>query len=209
MPKFIKAAEVTPKGSTRVINVSSLSPTVASMRWSDINFDKINKDLPQAEQPPYAMHKQWGFVDPEEKSYLPLEGYNQSKVANVLFGIALNKRLHETYGILSLALHPGVMQTELSRSFAPETMAAIGEFLKSGAIHVKTLGAGAATSVVTAVDPKLGLPVSKTEDGKTNLGAFFSDCQVNDKVNPSASSSAEAEKLWALSEDLVKEKFSW
>jgi len=49
MPKLVKAAEGSPKGATRVINVTSLSPTVAGMRWSDINFEKINKDLPEAE----------------------------------------------------------------------------------------------------------------------------------------------------------------
>jgi NAD(P)-dependent dehydrogenase (short-subunit alcohol dehydrogenase family) len=51
MLKLLKAAESSFKGSTRVINVSSLSPTVAGMRWSDINFEKINKTLPKAEQP--------------------------------------------------------------------------------------------------------------------------------------------------------------
>jgi NAD(P)-dependent dehydrogenase (short-subunit alcohol dehydrogenase family) len=84
MPKLIRAAESSPKGATRVIIVISLSPTVAGIRWSDINFEKINKELPEAEQPPYEMHGRWGTVNPEEKSYLPLEGYNQSKVANVL-----------------------------------------------------------------------------------------------------------------------------
>jgi len=209
MPKLLKAAVDAPKGATRVINVTSLSPTVAGMRWSDINFEKINRDLPQAEQPPYEMHRRWGVTNPEEKSYLPLEGYNQSKVANVLFGIAANKRLFDKYGILSLAVHPGIIETELSRYAAPDTMAAIQEMKKSGAIYIKTLGAGAATTLVAATDPQLGMPRTKEGDGQENYGAYLIDCQISDKACARAVSSDEAEKLWRLSEELVKERFAW
>lgn len=209
MSKLIQAAEGNPRGATRIINVSSLSPTVGGIRWSDINFDKINKTLPKVEQPHYGMQKKWGVVDPEECSYLPLEGYNQSKVANVLFSIAANKRLYEKYGILSLSLHPGVIQTELLRYAAPETTAAVQEMLKSGPFHIKTLGAGAATTLVAATDPSLGLPATRAEYGNENYGVFLADCQINDKADARAVSSAEAEKLWHLSESLVKEEFAW
>lgn len=103
MPKLIKAAQSSPKGATRIVNVVSLSPTMARPRWSDFNLEKKNKDLPKDEQPNFELHRTWGEVNPEEKSYMPLEGYNQSKVALVLFSIALNKRLYEKYGILSVA----------------------------------------------------------------------------------------------------------
>ncbi|KUJ08195.1 putative short-chain dehydrogenase [Mollisia scopiformis] len=199
MSKLIKGA--------RIVNVTSLSPTVAGMRWSDINFEKTNKDLPEAEQPPYEMHRRWGEVDPEEKSYLPLEGYNQSKVANVLFSIAANKLLYEKHGILSLAVHPGIIQTELGRYAAPETRAAIQEMRDSGMIHFKTLGAGAATSLVAATDPKLGMP--GTKDGVENYGIYMMDCQISEKAGSRAVSNSEAERLWKLSEDLVKETFVW
>ncbi|OKL63569.1 hypothetical protein UA08_01923 [Talaromyces atroroseus] len=185
MPKLIKAAEKNPKGSTRIINVSSASPTFSAMRWSDMNFEKTSKELPEAERPNYDVHRYWGEPDAENKSYIPLEGYNVSKVANVLFGIAANARLYDKYGILSLALHPGVIQTELVRS----------------------LGAGASTSLVAALDPKLG--VGKTKDGNENYGAYLADCQISDRARPLAVSSDEAEKLWELSEKLVKERFAW
>lgn len=207
MPKLIKAAEGSPKGATRIINVTSLSPTAAGIRWSDINFEKINKTLPEVEQPPYGMHKQWGAIDPEEKSYLPLEGYNQSKVANVLFSVAANNKLYEKYGILSLAVHPGVIKTELSRYAPPEIIKAIGEMMKSNAFHLKSLGAGAATSLVAAVDPKLGMPGLK--DGRENFGVYFIDCQISDQAGARAVSSDGAERLWKLSEELVKEEFAW
>jgi len=155
------------------------------------------------------MHRRWGETNPEEKSYLPLEGYNQSKVANVLFGIAANKRLYEKYGVLSLAVHPGIIETELSRYAAPKTIAAIQEMKKNGAIYVKTLGAGAATTLVAATDPRLGIPGTEPKTGQENYGAYFIDCQISDKADARAISSAEAEKLWKLSEELVNEKFAW
>jgi NAD(P)-dependent dehydrogenase (short-subunit alcohol dehydrogenase family) len=209
MPKILKAAESNPvKGATRIVNVSSGSPMMARMRWSDINFEKKNKDLPENEQPRYALHRAWGAQgDLEEKSYLPLEGYNQSKVANVLFGIGTTNRLYDKYGILSLALHPGVIKTELGRNLGSETMEALQAMRDSGVYTYRTAGAGAATSLVAATDP--GLKAGETRDGKENYGAFLMDCQITDKANPEAVSSTEAEKLWELSEDLVKEKFVW
>ncbi|KAJ4859845.1 short chain dehydrogenase domain-containing protein [Trichoderma breve] len=166
MPKLIKSAEGKPKGTTRIVNVTSLSPTVATMRW-----------------------KAWGFKDCEDKAYVPIDGYNRSKVANVLFSIGATKRLYEKYGILSLAVHPGVMPTDLGRAFTEEQRAALDVMRAKGMFLYQTLGSGASTSLVAALDPKL--KAGETVDGKENYG------------------SSEAERLWALSEDLVKEKFSW
>ncbi|KAI1131016.1 putative short-chain dehydrogenase [Nemania abortiva] len=207
MPKLIKAAEASPKGATRVINVSSASPKVAAMRWSDINFEKLNKDLPKEEQPSYAFIERWGYKDVQNKSYVGLEGYNVSKVANVLFGIGANERLYEKYGILTLALHPGVIPTELGRNFPPEILAEIQNMAKTGVYTYKTLGAGASTSLVAALDPKLGPGVTK--DGKENYGAYLDNCQICDEALPTSVSSAGAERLWKLSEELVKERFEW
>lgn len=207
VPKLIEAARGAPKGATRVVNVSSGSPTVATMRWSDLAFEKKNKDLPAEEQPHYDMHRVWGITDPEDKSYIPLEGYNQSKVANVLFSIALNKRLYQKYGVLGLAAHPGVIKTELGRDSPPERAAVIKIMMAKRGISYKSLGAGASTSLVAALDPGLG--VGETKDGKENYGVFLDSCQISDKAQPLAVSSNEAEKLWKLSEGLVKEKFAW
>lgn len=209
MPKLIKASEGSPiKGATRIINVSSGSPTVATMRWSDPKFEKKNKDLPESERPNYDVLRMWGCSDPENLSYFPVEGYNQSKVANVLFGIGLNQRLYNKHGILSLSLHPGIIKTELSRSAPPQIWEAIKNMEKAGYINWRTQGAGASTSLVAALDPKLGLPETRAGK-KENYGAFLSDCQISDSAHPLAVSSTEAEKLWKVSEDMVGEKFSW
>ncbi|KEY72402.1 hypothetical protein S7711_01070 [Stachybotrys chartarum IBT 7711] len=207
MPKILAAAEKSPKGAARVVNVSSLSPTWAYMRWSDTNFEMKSKDLPEQERPNYTIHEAWGLSDVANKSYIPLEAYNQSKVANLLFSIALNKRLYERHGVLALTVHPGYIDTELTRSALPEMQEAIQNVARSRNITYKSLQSGCATSVVAALDPKLG--GTSTKDGKENYGVFMIDCQLTNAAHPRAVSSDEAEKLWRLSENLVKEKFYW
>ena len=209
MPKLIKAAENSPKGATRIVNVSSGSPMMSGMRWSDMNFEKKNKDLPEAEQPAYEWFNAWGYSDVDQAAYVPLDGYNRSKVANVLFGIGTNKRLYEKYGIFTTAVHPGVIQTELGRNFPTETLRAIKDMMEKGVATFKTLGAGASTSLVAALDPKLAMGVGETHSGSDNWGAFLVDCQISGKANPLAVSNNEAERLWALSEKIVDESFSW
>ena len=86
-------------------------------------------------------------------------------------------------------------------------MDAVKGFYESGMVDIKTPGAGAATSVVAALDPKLR--AGETRNGKENYGAFMLDCQVSEAALPGAVSSSEAEKLWNLSEKLVKENFAW
>ncbi|KAK0108533.1 hypothetical protein ONS95_003337 [Cadophora gregata] len=209
MPKLIKASQAgATKGATRVVNVSSLSPTWTQMRWSDTNFEKKNKDIPENERPVYQVQQMWGQTgDLDEKSYLPLEGYNQSKTANLLFSIALTDKMYEKFGILGVAVHPGVIASELGRNLDGVTMDAVKGFYESGMVDIKTPGAGAATSVVAALDPKLG--AGEIRNGKENYGAFLLDCQISDAPVPGALSSSEAKRLWKLSEKLVKEEFAW
>ncbi|KAL2192815.1 putative short-chain dehydrogenase [Corynascus similis CBS 632.67] len=215
MPKLIRAAaQAQDNGTTRIINVTSGSPRWGGMRWSDMSFDRPSAELPEEERPNLALLKAWGIITPgdngENLSYIPLEAYNQSKVANLLFSVGLTQRLHNRHGILGLAAHPGVvMRTELGRSAGGELWDEVAERAGSS---VKTLGAGAATTLVAALNPKLnrrpGDSVEK-DNGKENYGAYLVDCQISDTANPRAVSTTEAEKLWELSEKLVGEKFSW
>ncbi|KAF5005530.1 hypothetical protein FDECE_8023 [Fusarium decemcellulare] len=211
MPKLIKAAEGKPKGSVRIVNVSSGSPTISALRWSDMNFETKNKDLPEEEQPNYEYFKAFGYNpdDGKETAYVPLDGYNRSKVANVLFGIGANKRLFDKYGILSVGVHPGVIPTDLGRNFPQEVLDAVASMRKLGFFTYKTLGAGASTSLVAALDPKLANGVGETHEGSENYGAYLLDCQVSTAANPLAVSSEHAERLWEFSEKSVGQKFSW
>lgn len=208
MPKLIKATENNAIGATRIVNVSSASPQVSSMRWSDINFDKRNKDLPAEEQPNHEWFGMCGCPGIEEASFVPLDGYNRSKVANVLFGIAANKRLFDKHGILTLSLHPGVINTELGRNMTTEQLETFAE-LGKGIFKPRTLGAGASTTLVAALDPKLARVVGESKDGSENWGSYLDSCQISSKAHPLAVSSQEAEKLWNVSEKLVGQAFAW
>lgn len=188
----------------RVVNLSSSSPTQAGVRFSDPNFSSPNKTLPEDERPDYNALKQWGASDPGEMSYFPREAYNQSKVANLLFSIGLNEHFHASHGILSFAVNPGVIMTDLQRHFTPEGLESIQKFVKSGAVTMKKPGAGAATTLIAAADPALGLP--EASHGKENYGVYLTDCQISTGALAKAESSANAERLWKLSEDLVRQK---
>ncbi|KAG8668433.1 hypothetical protein FPOAC2_07716 [Fusarium poae] len=207
MPKLIKAAEGKPKGSVRIVNITSASPMTSSMRWSDMNFDKKNKDLPKEEQPVYQIMKLWGYENPEDASYLPLNGYDRSKVANVLFSIGATKRLFNKYGILSVSAHPGVIWgTELARHFPQDTIDAAMKLCEAGLYSLKSLEAGASTGLIAALDPKLAVGVGEGDD---NHGAYLADCQISDKASRLAVSSSEGEKLWEFSEKVTGSVFEW
>ncbi|CAI6310117.1 unnamed protein product [Periconia digitata] len=199
MPKLIKASAKNPKGATRIINVSAGSPMSAGIRWSDMNFEKMVKDLPEDERPSAFLHKLFGIDINDETVFTYLEGYNQSKVANALFTVGINTRLYEKYGIASFVLHPGVIMTELARGATDDQIDAVNK----QPIVRKTLSQGSSTTLVAALDPKLTDNLSTQEPL-----VFLADCQLV-KLPPKSSSKENADRLWDLSEELTKEKFSW
>lgn len=206
MPKLMKAAQNSPKGDTRIVNVSSGSPVVSGPRFSDISFEVKNGDLPESEKPQEEVFARFGFHNIMDSAYVPLDGYNRSKVANVLFSVGATQRLYEKYGILSIAVHPGIIDTELSRVW-PESMAeAVKNSVSAGHFKLRPTGMGASNSLVAALDPKLKV---QSKPGSENYGVFLENCQISDKARPEAVSSKNADTLWALSEKLVGQTFSW
>jgi NAD(P)-dependent dehydrogenase (short-subunit alcohol dehydrogenase family) len=203
MPKIIAAAKVASSGAARIINVSSVGIMASPFRASDVNWDKPTSQLPEQERPNLALMQSTGIVVDEETSYIPMGAYAQSKTANVLYSVALNERLYEKYGVLSLALHPGEIRTELHRTTDLAWLEKTEEWREKMGVEWKTLEQGASTSLVAALDPKLGKPNS---DGH---GQFLNDCQISDMPPRYALDKAEAKKLWDFSEAMVKEKFFW
>jgi len=148
------------------------------------------------------------FDDPffERRAYHKWLSYGQSKTANVLFAVGLERRLGPQ-GVHANALHPGGIITELARHMVPEDF----EFLRSrapagGQFHFKTIPAGAATSVFAATAPEL--------EGRGGL--YLEDCHVAgindaenalDGVKSYALDPQNAERLWTLSERLVGQQF--
>ncbi|MEM1235728.1 MAG: SDR family NAD(P)-dependent oxidoreductase [Pseudomonadota bacterium] len=143
------------------------------------------------------------FDDPGFKTndYDKWAAYGQSKTANALFAVGLNKRLADK-GAEAFAVHPGVIMTELARHMTEEDQALFAEGFESGAIFMKTVEQGAATQVYAATAPELA--------GKG--GSYLADVQIAPiedgtedfaKVRPYAIDEADAERLWSLSEQMV------
>ncbi|KJZ72326.1 hypothetical protein HIM_08252 [Hirsutella minnesotensis 3608] len=167
MPKIIEAANNSPPGSRassmlRLAYQQSL-PCAGATR---------NDSLQAVERPDYEYLKAWGYADPEQSSYMPLDGYSRSNVANVLFGIGAIGRLFKKYGILMSAVHHGAVKTYLSRHFAVETLQSIKEIVDNGVFTYKSLDAGSSNSLVAALDPRLALGVGETKT-VARTGALF------------------------------------
>jgi WW domain-containing oxidoreductase len=124
------------------------------------------------------------------KRYRPVAAYGQSKLANILFAVGLTRRLTGTTATAN-ALHPGVIATNLGRHLSPVFGAVLR--LLSFSPLLKSIPQGSATTCYVATAPALA-KVS---------GVYFSDC--NPKTpSPQAQDGAMAERLWTVSEDLVK-----
>jgi NAD(P)-dependent dehydrogenase (short-subunit alcohol dehydrogenase family) len=142
-------------------------------------------------------------IDFERRPYDPALAYAQSKTANVLFAVEAARRWSDD-GILTNALHPGaIADSNLSRHYAPGVLDGIR---RSGRYAWKTLQQGAATSVFVATSPLL--------DGVA--GRYFVDCREAELVDPAATGHvatgvaphaldpASAEKLWEISEQMMR-----
>ncbi|PKR55738.1 oxidoreductase [Thalassospira marina] len=147
------------------------------------------------------------------REYDPWQAYGQSKTANALFAMALDKR-GEADNIRAFSLHPGgILATNLSRHMSAEALQATGYIADDGspiidpATGKKTLQQGAATTIWCATNPMLA--------GKG--GVYCEDCDISPLVSaddeslgfyfpgvwPWAVDADQAEKLWALSEEMT------
>ncbi|KAL0932932.1 short-chain dehydrogenase reductase family oxidoreductase [Colletotrichum truncatum] len=199
----VKASE-TP---VRIVNLTSFGHFFAPVRFSDINLDKKSVDLPEEERPLLEMTKQFYGQDLSDVSYDGMMAYAQSKTANVLYTISLNQKLGGKYGIESFAVHPGAVDTNISQHVSQEEMDALKDRVSKMGIPLiqKTKEQGANTSVLAAVDPSLG-PVDLSAD--VAKGVYLADCKATeDGCAPHAKRLKDAERLWELTEGLVKQKF--
>jgi NAD(P)-dependent dehydrogenase (short-subunit alcohol dehydrogenase family) len=172
---------------SRLVNLSS-----AGHRYSDVNLEDPNFERTQ---------------------YSDFGAYGRSKTANILFAVEFDRR-HKARGVRATAVHPGGIQTELSRHMAPGALEALRARIaednkKSGQppFEFKTVPQGAATSVWAGV-------IAAGED----IGAHYcEDCHVADVVDgdaslrggvrPYALNGDHAKALWRLSEKMVGETF--
>ncbi|KAL1977282.1 hypothetical protein VTN31DRAFT_141 [Thermomyces dupontii] len=186
--KLKKAAGSRPPGNTRIINVSSAGHRLSPIRFHDYNIE--GKDVPDEEQPPPEMLKVYGKVE----KYNGWIAYGQSKTANILFSVYLNQKLAPA-GVVSYAVHPGSIWTNLNRNLDEEG----NNILAKTGKYWKTNDEGAAPMLIAAFDPKLDATPQPS-------GAYLHECQVAQPA-PWASDVNAAERLAQLSEELVGRKF--
>jgi NAD(P)-dependent dehydrogenase (short-subunit alcohol dehydrogenase family) len=177
------------KSGSRLVNLSS-----AGHRFADVDLDD-----PNFERTPYT---EFG-------------AYGRSKTANILFAVEFDRR-HKAHGVRATAVHPGGIQTELSRHMTPEVRQQLTARLDRinaanaaaglPAFTYKTIPQGAATSVWA------GVVASADEVG----GRYCEDCHVAERgegaeamagVRAYALNSDHAKALWAKSEEMVSESF--
>lgn len=160
---------------------------------------------------------QLGDPNYERRAYDKWEAYGQAKTANIWHAIELDRR-EQTRGVRALAIHPGMIVTELGRHLTDDDrkalLARVAEAAKSagasatpGGSRWKSPQQGAATQVYAAVAPEL--------EGRGGL--YLEDCHV---AGPSPSLASPggyapwaldadgAAKLWTLSEKLVGSAFA-
>lgn len=161
--------------AARVVSVSS-----AGHRFSAVVFDDVHF---------------------ERRPYDKWSAYGQSKTANVLFAVELDRRLGAE-GVRANAIHPGAIPTELARHLTEVDVQQLMARAPGGQFHWKTTESGAATQVWAATAPEL--------DGQGGL--YCEDCHVaREKATPDtaegylpyARDPEAARRLWEVSERLV------
>jgi NAD(P)-dependent dehydrogenase (short-subunit alcohol dehydrogenase family) len=137
------------------------------------------------------------FDDPnyERRPYDMWQSYGQAKSANVLFTLELQRRFG-SLGVSSYAVHPGMVQTELSRYMTRDSIKELLSKVRSapsnasGKVSYKSIPQGAATTVYAATSTDAA------------PGSYLADCAVSTAA-PHATDPVAAERLWTLSEQLV------
>lgn len=135
----------------------------------------------------------------ESRAYDKWLSYGQSKTANILFAVELDRRYGDE-GVHAYAVHPGGIRTELGRHLTDADLEILRD--RANAIVWKTVPQGAATSVYAATAPEL----------ESRGGLYLEDCHVSDiddtqdamdGVKSYALDTEAAKRLWAVSEQMV------
>ncbi|CAM9152009.1 unnamed protein product [Hapterophycus canaliculatus] len=157
----------------RVIFLSSVLHEKATLDWENVNYEKPD-------------------------TYVPMEAYGRSKLANVLDAKEFAKRLSNRR-INTYALHPGVVNTDLFRnmsdgrviSYIFRTIKFFGYFVLASPLQ------GSLNTMRCAIDPALADPSCS---GKywANLKEAPPSALALDSANPP--------RLWKFTEDLLEEK---
>jgi NAD(P)-dependent dehydrogenase (short-subunit alcohol dehydrogenase family) len=164
-------------GGGRVISVSSRVHKASPIQWDDLQF---------------------------ERGYDKWKAYGQSKTANVLFAVELD-RLGADSGVHAFAVYPGAIKTPLQRHLDAEETADRLDEQGNPLIRWKTPEQGAATSAWGTTSPQL--------DGMG--GVYLENCDIAEVadpdteegqrrgINPWAIDPDQSRRLWKVSAELT------
>jgi NAD(P)-dependent dehydrogenase (short-subunit alcohol dehydrogenase family) len=155
----------------RIVVLSSGGHRASDVVWDDVNFD--------------------------DRAYVKMEAYGQSKTANVLHAVELDRRLSRS-GVRAFAVHPGMVSTDLGRNFTKDDIADLRRRAAAGGGLPALVGTdvGAATSVWAATAPELA----------GNGGTYLADCAVTEAASYATDPDA-AQRLWSLAQAMTGEHY--
>src|SRR3984957_6049157 len=157
-------------------------------------------------------HRMPGFdfddLDFSTREYNHWTAYSASKRANVLHAVGLAKRLAGT-GVTANAVHPGVIRTEVFRDVAAVEEEMVTGWSEANGSPLKSVPQGASTQVWGAVSPDVeGVTGTYLED--TQIAKHIpSDVLIAVGVIEEALDQDSADRLWAISEKIVGETFTF
>ena len=167
------------RDQARVVTVTSGAQYFGRMAWNDLNGEQ--------------RYDRWG-------------AYSQSKLANVLFALNLNRRLEEAGStVRSLAAHPGMARTNL-QSLSVESSGAWQEALAYRLMDplFQSAAQGALPQLRAATDPQ-------AKGGEQYAPGQFGGLRgapTQQPVAPAARKQEQQARLWSVSEQLTRTKRS-
>ena len=142
----------------------------------------------------------------ERRFYDPQIAYAQSKTANSLFAVEATRRWASD-GIVANAVNPGGVATGLQRNFSVKQKESLDAAEAAGIFRYKTIGQGAATSLVAAVAPEFAHTGGHYLDDCREAYTVANDAalaQHSHGVKEWALDPVIAQRLWKVSTDLIR-----
>jgi NAD(P)-dependent dehydrogenase (short-subunit alcohol dehydrogenase family) len=161
------------RGVARIVSLSSTAHMRAPVSFDDIHF--------------------------ERRPYDPQIAYAQSKTANSLFAVEATRQWGPER-IVANAVNPGGIKTGLQRNFTQRQRESLDTAEAAGVFTYKTIGQGAATTLVAAIAPEF----------ERTGGHYLDDCREAYPVPNDAELAAHPHgvKEWALDPDAARELWS-
>jgi NAD(P)-dependent dehydrogenase (short-subunit alcohol dehydrogenase family) len=161
------------RGAARIVSLSSTAHMRAPVSFDDIHF--------------------------ERRPYDPQLAYAQSKTANSLFAVEATRQWGPEH-IVANAVNPGGIKTGLQRNFTQQQRESLDAAEAAGVFTYKTIGQGAATTLVAATAPEF----------EQTGGHYLDDCREAYPVPNDADLTAHSHgvKEWALDPGAAHELWS-